>query len=65
MLRTKASSVKVLPDGALIMENENDMPTVNALKRVALNLVALSRDALHLLQDGVIAELRAREQHAL
>ena len=65
MLRTKASSVIELPDGALTTENESAKPTFSALKGVGLNLAALSREALHLLQDGVIAELRAREHHAL
>jgi len=65
MLRMKASSAIVLPDGALTMENKADRPTVSALKGVGLNLVALLREALHLLEDGVIGELRAHEHHAL
>ena len=65
MLRTKASSVIVLPDGALTIENEADKPTASTLKGVGLNLVALPHEALHLLQDGVIAELRACEHRTL
>jgi len=65
MLRTKASSVLVLPDGALKIENKAERPTVSALKGVWLNLVVLPHEALHLLQDGVIAELRAHEHRAL
>lgn len=65
MLHTKASSVIVLPDGALTIDNEVDRPTISALKGVGLNPAVLPREALHLLQDGVIAELRAREHHAL
>jgi len=65
MLHTKVSSAIVLPDGALTTENEADRPTFNSLKGVGMNLVALPSEALHLLQDGVIVELRAHEHHTL
>lgn len=65
MLHTKASGVIVLPDGALTKENEAYGPIVSALKGVGLNLAALLCKTLHLLQDRVIAELRACEHHAL
>lgn len=55
----------MLPNGALAIENGADRPTVSSLKGVGLNLVALPGKALHLLEDGVIAKLRAREHHAL
>lgn len=55
----------MLPDKALTTENEADRPAISALKGVGLNLAMLLGEALHLLQDGVIAELRAREQRAL
>lgn len=61
MLRTKVSSVIVLLDGALTTKNEANKPTVNTLKEVGLNLAAVPSEALHLLQDGVIVELRASE----
>jgi len=61
----KASIALVLLDGSLTTENEADRPTINVLKGVGLNLVALPREALHLLQDGVTAELRDREHCAL
>lgn len=64
-LRTKTSSVIVDLDVALTIENEVDRPTINALKRVKLNLAVLLCEALHLLQDGGIAELRAREYRTL
>ena len=51
----------VLPDGALTIENEVDKPTISALKGVGLNLETLPGEALHLLQDGVITELRVHE----
>jgi len=65
MLCAKASSAIVLPDGALTIEKEVERPIVSALKGVGLNLVVLLREALHLLQDGVIVELRARDHCAL
>ena len=55
----------MLPNGALTTENEADGPTVNALKGVGLNLAALPGEALQLLQDGVIAVLRACKQRAV
>lgn len=65
MLHVKASSVIMLPDGALTIENEADKPTVSTLKGVGLNLETLPCEALHLLRDGVIAKFRARDHCAL
>lgn len=48
-LHVKASSMIVLPNGALTMENEANRPTICALKGVGLNLVVLPGEALHLL----------------
>ena len=59
MLLAKVSSVVVLLNGALTTENEDDRSTISALKGVGLNLVALPGEVIHLLQDGVIIELRA------
>lgn len=41
MLCAKASSMIMLPDGALTTENEADKPTVSSLKGVGLNLAVL------------------------
>lgn len=65
MLHAKVSSMIVMPDGALTMENESERPTIIVIKGVGLNLVVLPREALHLLQDGVIVELRTHENRAL
>jgi len=65
MLRAKDSRAIVLPGGALTTESEADRPTVSALKGVGLNLAALPDKVLHLLQDGLITELRARKHCAL
>jgi len=65
MLHTNASSAIVLPDGASTMENGANRHFVSTLKGVALNLVTLPREGLHLLQDGVIAKLRAHKHCTL
>lgn len=49
--------VVALSNGALIAKAKADRATVNALKKVGLNLAALPSEALHTLQDGVIVEL--------
>jgi len=48
-----------------MMETKVGRLAVSALKGVGLNLVALPSEALHLLHDGVITELRAYEKCAL
>jgi len=65
MIRTKTSSAIVLPDGALTTEKEADRPTASDLKGVWFNLAVLLREALHLLQDGLIEKLRAHEHRTL
>jgi len=65
MLYAKVSSVIVLPNIALTMNNEVDRPTISALKGVGLNLEVLLGEVLHLFHDGVIAELRTHEHCAL
>lgn len=65
MLHAKVSSVIVLLDGALITENEANMPTVITLKGVGLNLIALPREVLYLFPNPVISKLRACEHCTL
>ena len=65
VLHVKDPRMIVLLDGALSTENEVDRPAVSTLKGVGLNLAVLLGEVLHLLQDGVITELRAGEQHDL
>lgn len=55
----------VLPEGALVTENEVDKPMVSALKGVGINMVALPWETLYVLQDRVTIELRAREDRVL
>ncbi len=57
--------VVVLPDRALTTEVQAKRATISSLKKVGFNLVPPPSEALHTLQDGVIAELWAREQRAL
>lgn len=51
--------------GSTHYRNEAERPMVSRLKRIRLNMVALPQETLYVLQDRVIAELRAREGHAL
>ncbi len=55
----------MLPDGALTIEKEANRAMVSSSKGVRLNMVTLPREMLYLLQDRVIAELQAKESHAL
>jgi len=57
--------VAVQLDGALTIEVGADRVTISVFKKVGLNLATLPSEALHTLQDGVITELRAREQWTL
>jgi len=65
MLPARDPRAIVLPNGALNTEIEDDMPIVSTLKGVGISLAVLPSEVLRLFQDGVIMELRAREQHAL
>jgi len=51
----------VFLEGAIVAANVTDIFSVNMLKYLDLNLVALSREMLYQLQDGITVELRARE----
>ena len=53
MLRAQVTNTIVLPEGAVVISNEADKPMVNALKGVGINMVALPREMLYVLQDGV------------
>ena len=64
-LRIRVTNMIVLPDGELTIEKEANRPTVRSLKGVGLNMAVLPQETLYLLQDGVIAELRARECRAI
>ena len=55
----------VLPEGALVIENEANMPMVSGLKGIGLNMAALPRETLYVLQDEVTAEMRAKEGRPL
>jgi len=61
VLCMKDSRAIVLPDEALVTETKADRPSLSALKGVGLNLALLPSEALHVLQNGVITELRAYE----
>jgi len=65
MLHARMTNTIVLPDGALITENEVDRPMVSNLKGIGLNVVMLPLEMLYILLDGVTIELRARESHTI
>jgi len=65
MLHVWIMSTIVLSEGALVISNEADKPLVSTLKGLSVNLVSLPRDILYVLQNGITAELRARESRAL
>ena len=65
MLRARMTNTIVLLEGAIVTENEADRPMVRGLKGVGINMVALPRETLYVLQDGFTAELHASEVHAL
>ena len=46
MLSTKMTNTIVLPDGALIVENEADRAMFNILKGVELNMATLPQETL-------------------
>ena len=55
----------MLSDGVVTTEIEADRSTVSALKGVGLNLIMLTNEVLHLLQDGVITKLQDHKQRTL
>ena len=65
MLGTWVTNTIVLPEGALLTTNEVDRPTVSELKGLGINMVALPRETLYVLQDGITADVRVRESRTL
>lgn len=65
ILCARMTNTIMLPEGALVTENEVDKPMVSKLKGIGLNMVALPQEMLYVLQDGVTTELRAREGRTL
>ena len=55
----------VFPEGALVSADVMDQMTVSMMKGPGLNLVALPRETLYQLQDGITAELRSKESHTI
>ena len=65
MLHAQMANTIVLPKGALVTSNEASKFSISMRNGLGVNLVALLRETLHLLQDGITAELRTKESHAL
>ena len=55
----------MLLDGSLSMEASIDKAIFSSLKNISLKLVALWSKFLHMLQAGVIAEVKSQEKCAL
>jgi len=65
MLHAPVTNTIVLLEGALVTTNEVDRPMISTLKCIGINMVAHSQETLYILQDGIIAELWARESRVL
>jgi len=65
MLHTCTTNTFVLLEGVVLVAVEGDGATANQMKGWGLNLAMLPREILYLLQDGVTAELCAREGNTL
>ena len=61
LLWAKMANTVALPEGALTTDNTKDRTAVDQLKGHGLNLVALLREILYKLQDGVTTKLCAWE----
>jgi len=57
MLCTRVTNTIVLPEGALVTENEADRPMVSELKGVGINMATIPQETLYFLQDQIIVEL--------
>lgn len=65
MFHVRMVKIIVFPEGALVSSNVMDQMSLNMMKYIALNLAALPREMLYHLQDGITAELQARESCAI
>ena len=54
-----------LLDGSIRVELADDHIILSTIKKIGMNIVALSNDTLHALHAALANELRAREQCAL
>jgi len=61
MLCARTTNTIMLPEWALVITNEADRPTISALKGIRINMATLPWETLYILQDGITAELWARE----
>ena len=59
LVRSLDLQAVTLLDGALSVEGEADKATFNALRNVGLNLATFPSELLHMLQAGVIGEIKA------
>ena len=55
----------VLLEGVLVAVNETNRFSMSMMKGLGLNMASLLHETLHLLQNGITEELRARESHVI
>ena len=65
ILHACTTNTIVLLDRALVTENEAERPTVSTLEGIGINMALLPQEMLYVLQDGITAELPARESCTL
>lgn len=65
MFYARTTNTIVPPEGAMVIETKANRPIINELKEIVINMVALPREMLYVLQDKVTVELWARESHAM
>lgn len=65
MLHIRMENTIVLPEGALVLSNVMDRLSISMMKGLGLNLDALPQEMLYLIQDGIMAEMWARESCAI
>jgi len=65
MLRVRMANTIVLPKGALVSTNAMDQMTISMMKGLSLNLAALPWETLYQLQDGITAEMPAKESRVI
>lgn len=65
MVHSMDPQVVTPPDGALTAKTGANRATINAIKKVMVNLIVLPSESHHALLDGVIAKLWAPKKCAL
>jgi len=65
MLHAHMTNTIVMPEGELVTSDEANRPLHSMLKGLSVTLAALPCEKLYVLQDGINAELQAKESYVL